>query len=227
MITIEEALELQKLLRERIIKEDRLSPVIKTVAGVDVEYDKESDLITGSIVVLDYTTLSVKEAATHTMSVTFPYIPGLFSFRELPPLLEAYKNISVKPDIILCDGQGYAHPRRFGMACHLGLELEAPTIGCAKTRFFGYPESNLNSQRGSTANLLAEDSDEIIGAVLRTQEDTNPVYVSVGHMVSLERAVEIVLHVTTRYRLPETTRYADRYAREGLESFKKANGMKN
>lgn len=223
MLTEQAAIELQENLREQLILRDQLPTDLQLIAGVDVEYDKESDLIAGAIAVLDFHTLEVKALATHVMHVTFPYIPGLFSFREMPVLLEAWKKLALRPDLIVCDGHGLAHPRRFGLACHLGIVLDIPTLGCGKTRLFGDYEP-LAEARGSIAPLLAEDNKEQVGNVLRTQAGINPVFVSPGHKISIDTATEIVLKMAAEYRLPETTRKADHYGREAMIAYK-ANGQ--
>ena len=188
---------------------------MRIIAGADVEYDKHSDRIAGAIVLLDADTKAVLDVATHIMKAGFPYIPGLFSFREMPPLLEAYQKLRLRPDVIICDGHGLAHPRRFGLACHLGVELDVPTIGCGKIRLIGRYES-LAPERGMTAPLLDELSGEVLGLALRTQVGINPLFVSLGHRVSLETAAQLVLSMSQATRLPETTRQADKYAREAL-----------
>jgi deoxyribonuclease V len=215
MLTEEAAIAIQEALRKQVISSDQFSYPIKYIAGTDVEYDKETNLIAGSIVVLDYQTHEVTEVATHCMEVGFPYIPGLFSFREMPPLLEAFKKLKTLPDIFICDAQGMAHQRRFGLACHFGVTINYPVIGCGKTKLFGVHEVP-GEERGSVAPLKAPDSGEIIGNVLRTKSGINPVYVSVGHKISLASATEIVLKMCTQYRLPETTRLADHYGRLAL-----------
>jgi deoxyribonuclease V len=223
VIEIAEAEKLQTELSRKIIMEDRLPSNLRYVAGTDVEYDKETDLIAGAIVIIDYRTVRPIEIATHVMQCTFPYVPGLFSFREMPPLLEAYKKLKQLPELIICDGHGIAHPRRFGLASHLGVELDLPTIGCAKTRLYGnYKEPN--EMQGSSSALLDEETHEEIGKVLRTQKKINPVFVSVGHKISLATACNIVLHMTTTFRLPETTRLADQYAAEALQKHKAQQG---
>lgn len=219
MITPADAITLQEQLRAQVITTDVLPHPIRTIAGTDVEYDKSTNLIAGSVVVLDYNTLSVVAVASHCMEVTFPYIPGLFSFREMPPLLEAYRQLQVEPDLIICDGQGLAHQRRFGLACHFGVTLDKPVIGCGKTRLCGRYE-NLEEARGSVAPLIAEEDGALIGNALRTRDGINPVFVSVGHKISLPTATDIVLKMATQYRLPETTRLADHYARLALLDYK-------
>lgn len=219
MITPTEAISLQEQLSAQVITTDVLPHPIRTIAGTDVEYDKSTHLIAGSVVVLDYNTLSVLAVASHCMEVTFPYIPGLFSFREMPPLLEAYRQLAIAPDLIICDGQGQAHQRRFGLACHLGVTLDIPVIGCGKTRLCGQYH-DLGESRGSIAPLIAEEDQALIGNALRTRDGINPVFVSIGHKISLPTATDIVLKMATQYRLPETTRLADHYARLALLAYK-------
>ncbi|HEX8325913.1 MAG TPA: deoxyribonuclease V [Hymenobacter sp.] len=216
MLTEFQAISIQQELRQRVITVDDLPQPVQIIAGADVEYDKNSDQIAGAIVLLDATTKAVLDAATHVMAAPFPYVPGLFSFREMPPLLAAYHKLRLQPDVIICDGQGQAHPRRFGLACHLGIELNIPTIGCGKTRLIGQFD-NLASERGATASLVDELTGEVLGLALRTQTGINPLFVSVGHRVSLETATRLVLSMSDAVRLPETTRQADKYAREALK----------
>lgn len=219
-MTEQEAINIQQELKQQVILSDQLPATITLIAGVDVEYDKDSETIAGAFVLLDYNTLEVVEVATHCMEATFPYIPGLFSFREMPVLLKAWEKLTRKPDIIICDGQGRAHPRRFGLACHMGVILDKPTLGCGKTRLFGQFEPPAE-ERGAISPLLAEDDGEHIGNALRTQQGINPVFVSSGHKISLETATSLVLKMTVDYRLPETTRKADHYGREAMLAYKK------
>ncbi|MGB3623980.1 MAG: deoxyribonuclease V [Ketobacter sp.] len=207
-----EALRLQQSLAAKVIKEDQFNE-IKLVAGVDVAYAKESDKLVAAVVILDAATLEVIETATATDNAQFPYIPGLFSFRELPPLIKAFDQLQHTPDLIICDGQGYAHPRRFGLACHLGVIFDVPTIGCGKTRLLGKHQEP-DKERGAVAPLI--DNDEVIGNVLRTQTNINPTYVSIGHRFSLATACEWILNLSPKYRLPETTRQADQAVRKAL-----------
>lgn len=204
-LTETQALELQKTLSAKVIKEDQLENA-KLIAGVDVAYDKNSDKLIASVVVLDAETLKQVEIASVVDSASFPYIPGLFSFRELPPLIKAFAKLSCVPDLVVCDGQGLAHPRRFGLACHLGIIFDIPTIGCGKTRLIGEAETP-ETTRGASSPLI--DKGEVIGKVLRTQNNINPLYVSIGHRISLTTACEWILKLTPKYRLPETTRLAD------------------
>jgi deoxyribonuclease V len=207
-----EAEALQIELSKQVITYDCIGEV-KTVAGVDVAYDKHSDKLVAAAVVLDAASLAVLDSATAEDVERFPYIPGLFSFRELPPIAMAFQRLTIRPDLIVCDGQGIAHPRRFGLACHLGVLFDVPTIGCGKTRLVGEAEPP-ERQRGAAAPLV--DHGEIIGSVLRTQDDINPVFVSVGHKVSLATACDWILRLSTKYRLPETTRLADQLVRRAL-----------
>jgi len=220
MLTITEAEQIQKGLSSQIIETDELPDKIKYIGGADVEYDKESDTIVGAIVVLDYETKELLDSASYAMEASFPYIPGLFSFREMPPLLESFKKLRIYPDLIICDAHGIAHPRRFGLACHLGVELGIPTIGCAKSRLVG-KYNPVTTDRASISDLLDETTNEIIGKVLRTQKDINPVFVSIGHKISINTACKIVLDMTSDFRLPETTRISDALAREALMNYKK------
>lgn len=213
----------QEELSKSVIVENELPSSIQYIAGTDVAYNDKADMTIGAIVVLDANTLEVVDSAVHEMHIAFPYITGLFSFREVPPLLEAYKKLEIKPELIICDAQGLAHPRRFGMACHLGLELDIPTIGCGKTRLTGsYDKVQMGSRRGDTQNLILKK--EIVGKVLCTRDNTNPLFVSVGHKIDLDTAIEWVLKAAPKYRLPETTRQADklvnRLLKERLESEK-------
>jgi len=179
---------------------------IETVAGVDVSYEKGSDLLYAAVVVLRVRDLKVLETASAVARATFPYIPGLLSFRESPAVLRAWEKLTLRPDCVICDGQGLAHPRRFGIACHLGLLLETPSIGCAKSLLVGEYKPP-GPRRGDFEYLYHRG--EVVGAVLRTKEGVEPVFVSQGHKVRLEKALEIVLACSTNYRLPEPTRRAD------------------
>jgi deoxyribonuclease V len=213
-LTESDALLLQQELAAKVTKRDKVDKV-DLIAGVDVAYEKNSETLVAAVVVLDAHSLKVIETATTKDRAQFPYIPGLFSFREMPPLIKAFAKLKHGPDLVVCDGQGYAHPRRFGLACHLGVIFDLPTIGCGKTRLLGdYMEPN--SIRGASSPLI--DQGEIIGHVLRTQNDTNPVFVSLGHRISLKTASEWILKLSPRYRLPETTREADHAVRKALKN---------
>lgn len=182
----------------------------RLIAGADVAFPLGRNLAQGAIVVLNYPELTLRETALAQMPLTVPYIPGYLSFRELPVLLEAWRYLDCDPDLILCDGQGYAHPRRFGLACHLGLALSKPTIGVAKSRLTGRHDP-VPSQKGARVPLL--DGAEILGAVLRSRTNVRPLYISVGHRLPLEKALEWTENCLTRYRLPEPTRLADKASR--------------
>lgn len=203
--TIEEAIAIQEQLRSQVITANQLSTV-RYVAGVDVGYDNADAVSRAAVTVLSFPDLQLQQQSVVRSPTAFPYVPGFLSFREVPAVLDALKNISLVPDLILCDGQGLAHPRRFGLACHLGVLTGIATIGVAKTRFIG-EHSEVGFDRGSWQPLL--DGPETIGAALRTQAGVKPVYVSIGHKVSLTKAIEYVLRCAPKYRLPETTRSAD------------------
>lgn len=199
----------QERLSSQVISTDRIDQV-QYIAGADVAYNELDQRMVGALVVLDTRTLEVVDQAIHEMDITFPYVPGLFSFREVPPLVEAYQKLQIKPDLIVCDGHGVAHPKGAGMASHLGIELDVPTIGCAKSRLIGgYDE--VGATRGSFSALMLGEKE--IGRVLRTQDHVKPMFVSVGHKVSLDTACEWVLKLCPEYRQPETTRRADALVR--------------
>jgi deoxyribonuclease V len=202
------AMALQREWSARLILADRLGPV-QRVAGMDVGFEDGGAVTRAAVAVLGYPGLELLETAIARRPTTFPYVPGLLSFRELPAVLDALERLREPPDLLLCDGQGIAHPRRFGLASHLGLLVDLPSIGVAKTRLHGHhgaaPEA-----RGAWTPLRADG--EVIGAVLRTRIGVKPLYVSPGHRVSLETAVAYVMGCCTRFRLPETTRHAHRLA---------------
>ncbi|MEV4756838.1 endonuclease V [Micromonospora sp. NPDC049559] len=185
----------------------------RTVAGLDVAYAEDGDRLAAAVTVLDPRTLAVVDAAVSVGRPTFEYVPGLFAFRELPGLLDALDRLSTVPDLLVCDGHGLAHPRRFGLACHLGVLTGLPAIGVGKTPLLGTWDEP-GPRRGDSAPL--RDGTETVGRVLRTRDGVKPVFVSVGHRMSLENACAQVLALTPRYRLPETTRQADRLCRDAL-----------
>jgi len=198
----------QEALRSRVVREDRLGPV-NTVAGIDVGFEDGGRITRAAVAVLAFPALEPVAQAISRRPTRFPYVPGYLSFRELPAVLEALERLAALPDLILCDGQGLAHPRRFGLACHLGVLTDIPCIGVAKSRLIG-SHAELPPDKGQWVPL--RDKDETIGAVLRTRTRVSPVYVSIGHRVRLETAIDYTLRCTTRYRLPETTRHAHRLA---------------
>lgn len=206
--SVDGARKLQERLRHEVVKKNRLGAV-KHVAGVDIGFERGGAVTRAAAVLLDFPSLEMRDSAVVRMRTRFPYIPGLLSFREGPAAIAALAKLSVRPDLILCDGQGLAHPRRFGLACHLGVLTDIPSIGVAKSRLIGKHRA-LPPQKGAWRPLL--DQGEVIGAVLRSRTDVRPVYVSIGHRVDLETAIDYVLRCTTRYRLPETTRMAHRLA---------------
>ncbi len=209
--TLPEARAIQEQLRAQVDLDDTGAP-LHTVAGVDVGFVEQGAVARAAVVVLSYPALTPIDYAIAFAPVTFPYVPGFLSFREIPVTLAALKQLKTQPDLIICDGQGIAHPRRMGIASHLGVLLNRPTIGCAKSLLIG-THAMLPAERGARVPLL--DRGERIGWVLRTRLNVRPVYVSPGHQVSLTAAADLVLACTTRYRLPETTRYAHRLASHG------------
>ena len=200
-----EAVRIQQTLHTRVIVRplDR-SP--RTVAGLDVHQDR------GAVAVFTFPDLKWLTGATARYRVTFPYIPGLLAFREMPALLAAIAKLDVLPDLLLCDGHGIAHPRRFGVACHLGIWVERPTIGCAKSRLCGQ-HADLPLERGATVPLT--DGSDVMGAVVRTRAKVKPVYVSIGHLVDQKDANDVVLRCAPRYRVPEPLRIAHMMAQSG------------
>jgi deoxyribonuclease V len=207
-VTPQEAVAIQERLRHEVIREDRLGPV-RLVAGVDVGFEEGGAVTRAAVAVLGLPDLQVQESAVARRPTTFPYVPGLLSFREVPAILDALSQLAKVPDLLLCDGQGIAHPRRFGLACHLGLLSEIPAIGVAKSRLFGRHEPTPD-ERGAWQPL--RHGKEVVGAALRTRPKTQPLFISIGHRVSLETAIEYVMRCTTKYRLPETTRQAHHLA---------------
>jgi deoxyribonuclease V len=201
---------LQRELAERVITDRPLGPYA-TIGGADVSYNKWSPTLFAAVVVLRADTLELIERAGVVADATFPYVPGLLSFREAPPVIEAFEKLAVRPDVLLCDGQGIAHPRRLGLASHLGLWLELPTIGCAKSHLFG-EHGEPGPARGQWSALT--DGDEMIGAVLRTRDRVKPLFISPGHLCNLEGAIAAVLGAARRHRLPTTTRMAHDYVNE-------------
>ncbi len=203
-----EAISLQSRLRTKVVTRDRLGRV-RHVAGTDVGFENGGTVTRAAVAVLTFPGLELTDWAVIRQPTRFPYVPGLLSFREIPALLAALSRLKVRPDLVLCDGQGLAHPRRCGLASHLGLVTGWPTIGVAKSRLIGtYREPP--QRRGAWTAL--RDGDEIIGAVLRSRPKVKPLFISVGHGVSLEKAVSWTMGCVTRYRLPETTRWAHRLA---------------
>lgn len=203
-----EAIALQESLRTEIVTTDCLGTV-RWVAGIDVGFEDGGETTRAAIAVLSFPGLQLHEQAIARRPTEFPYVPGLLSFREIPAVIQALERVQTVPDLLLCDGQGTAHPRRFGIACHLGLLTQLPAIGVGKSRLVGaYQEPS--QQRGDWQPLLHQG--DRIGAVLRTRPNTKPLFISPGHRISLETAIAYVMHCTPKYRLPETTRFAHKLA---------------
>jgi len=206
-VSPKEAVQIQKGLAEAVIIADEFDSPLERVAGVDIGFEDNGRVTKAAVVVLSFPDLKPLEHSVIRRATTFPYVPGLLSFRETPAVLEALSKLGRLPQLILCDGQGYAHPRRFGLACHVGLLSGIPSIGVAKKRLIGV-HTSVPDIRGQWVELR-QDRD-VIGAVLRSRVGVKPVYVSVGHKVKLQTAIAYVMACTTSYRLPETTRRAHR-----------------
>jgi deoxyribonuclease V len=207
-VTPREAIALQRELSTRVERADRIGRV-RRVCGIDVGFEEDGSITRAAVAVLAFPSLEPLEDAVARRPTSFPYVPGLLSFREIPAVLEALALLKTRPDLLLCDGQGIAHPRRCGLASHTGLATGLPSIGVAKTRLVG-EHRQPGLRRGAWAPLV--DRGETIGAVLRTRAGVKPLYVSIGHRISLPTAIEYVLACCTRYRLPETTRRAHHLA---------------
>lgn len=209
-MTPTEAVALQK----ELAKEVRIQPfpgMPGLIAGSDVSFDKHSPTVYAGFVVLDSKNLQIVDRAAVKMDVHFPYVPGLLSFREIPALLRAWEKLKLKPELIVVDGHGIAHPRRFGIASYLGLVLNLPTIGCGKKRLVGtYEEPGIEA--GSSTELQLRD--EQVGVVLRSKRKVSPIFVSPGHLMNIKDAVRILMSVRAGYRLPEPTRQAHLYVNE-------------
>jgi deoxyribonuclease V len=205
-VSTREALEIQQRLRGRL----RLRPLpreLRLVAAADVAYSRPTHRMYAAVVVVRLPSLEVVETATAVQLARFPYVPGLFSFREVPPLIRAFERLKRRPDAVIFDGQGLAHPRRLGLACHAGLLLLTPTVGCAKSRLVG-EHGPVPTRRGARADLRLEG--EVVGAVVRTRRAVSPVFVSPGHLADVDSAVDLVMRVSPRYRIPEPVRLAHR-----------------
>jgi deoxyribonuclease V len=203
-LSCKEAIEIQRQLASQV-RFAAMKKRPKIIAGLDCAFSKDGKQIFASAVVIDLSDFSIIETATAKRKVDFPYIPGLLSFRETPACIDTIEKLKTTPDVFVVDGQGIAHPRRLGIASHIGLLIDKPTIGCAKSRLIGTFDEP-RRRKGSFSPLV--DSDEEIGVVLRTRTDVKPVFVSVGHKCTLEDAISIILECTTKYRLPEPSRLA-------------------
>jgi deoxyribonuclease V len=208
-LTLDEAIAIQEQLQAEVITEDKFKEPVQYVAGVDMGFEADGTISRAAVAVLSFPDLQVIETSLAYRPTTFPYIPGFLSFREIPAVLDALEKITTIPDIILCDGQGIAHPRRFGIACHLGVLVDIPTIGVAKSLLVGKHEI-VPETKGSWQPLIHKG--ETIGAVLRSRTGVKPLYISSGHRLCLPTAIDYVLRCTPKYRLPETTRIADKLA---------------
>jgi deoxyribonuclease V len=204
-VTLREAIRIQQDLRAHLVACDDDPAEFRTIAAMDVSYDKQSPWLFAAIVVVRLPGFQPVETVGVRAPAEFPYVPGLLSFRESPAGLEAWEKLRTRPDCVICDGHGYAHPRRFGFACHLGLWVDRPTIGFAKRVLVGSFKPP-GIKQGSLTDLV--DAGEVIGAAVRTREGAAPVFVSVGHRISLGRAVATILACSSGYRIPEPVRQA-------------------
>jgi deoxyribonuclease V len=207
-LTPRQAVKLQSRLRSKVVTTDRLGRV-RHVAGTDVGFERGGRVTRAAVAVLTFPALELADCAVVRKPTRFPYVPGLLSFREIPALLSALARLKVRPDLLLCDGQGFAHPRRCGLASHLGLVSGLPTIGVAKSRLIGVHEEP-PQRRGAWTPL--RDDGETVGAVVRSRAHVRPIFVSTGHRVSLKTAIAFTMACVTRFRLPETTRWAHHLA---------------
>ncbi|MBN1668856.1 MAG: deoxyribonuclease V [Anaerolineales bacterium] len=208
-LTPQAAIQLQNELRHRVQTGPLNIKSLRTVAGVDVSFPRGQNIARAAVVVLAFPSLARVDQARAEIAVPFPYMPGLLSFQEMPVILAALDKLHTRPDLWLVDGHGWAHPRRFGLACHLGVWLDQPAVGCGKSILVG-EHAELPPERGSQQPLTA--GGQVIGAALRTRSQVKPIYVSVGHRVDLPGAIEVVLACGVGYRLPEPTRQADHLA---------------
>jgi deoxyribonuclease V len=209
-LTPREAMQLQDRLRERVVLEDRFKR-IRYVAGADIAFDPETQVAFAGVIVYRFPELEEVERRMARRKLQFPYVPGLLSFRESPILIAAFARLKTDPDLILIDGHGRAHPRLFGLACHIGVLFDKPAIGCAKSLLVGNAGEPATGA-GSSAPL--DFHGERVGVVLRTRDGTRPIFVTQGHRVSLPTAVKVVHRCLDGYRIPKPTREADRYVRD-------------
>lgn len=207
-LTLDQAKKIQLELAQKVICENMVGK-IEFVAGIDVGFDLKRNISKAAVAILSYPDLELVEFTKAEMETDFPYISGFLSFREAPVIIEALKKSKISPDVILCDGQGIAHPRGLGIASHLGVITGIPTIGVAKSRLIGEYKP-LGLEKGSSVPL--KKNKEILGEVIRSRTNVKPLFISIGHKINLEKCLEIVWHCITKYRLPETTRWAHRLA---------------
>jgi deoxyribonuclease V len=208
-VGVEEAIRIQESLRSRIILTEAFSEV-KTIGGGDVGYSKNRDLLLGAIVVLSFPKMETVDSATAYGKIPFPYIPGLLSFREGPILIKTFQKLKMKPDVMIFDGQGIAHPRGFGLASHLGLWLDLPSIGCAKTHLTG--EFALPRLSKGSFELIRKDGKRV-GAILRTRDNVKPLFISPGHRIDLQTSIKLILATCQKFRIPEPLRIAHQATR--------------
>jgi deoxyribonuclease V len=215
VVELAEAVALQRELAGRIIREDRIEEPVRSIAGVDMAINEESGMARAAVVLLSFPELEIVERHVYEEPVRMPYIPGLLSFRELPCILGAFDKLKQHPELVMVDGQGIAHPRRLGIASHLGLWLDLPTIGCAKSILRGnYDKDALGEEPGSWVPLIDTRKKEVLGAALRTRARVNPMFISLGHRISLETSIHYVMACCKGYRLPEPTRQADKLSKD-------------
>ena len=208
-VSPDEAKRIQRRLASEVT-EAPLPDDVETVAGIDVSV--RDDVAQAAIAVLHRFGLTVVDRAVHRCEVPFPYVPGLLSFREMPAVLPALEQLTATPDVFVSDSHGRAHPRRFGLACHMGVLLDVPTIGVAKSILVGTPQGELGTEKGHRVPLVNDG--ETVGSVLRTRTDVNPVYVSVGHRCTLDDAADLMLDCSPKYKIPEPTRQAHKLSQE-------------
>jgi deoxyribonuclease V len=204
-VTYQDAQAIQESLRTKLVLSDIPDPPIKIIAGADISYARHTDLFFAAAILFSYPGMEIIEEVYATEKATFPYIPGLLTFREGPALLAAFAKLSRVPDLVIFDGQGVAHPRGIGLASHMGLFLNIPTIGCAKTRLVG-SHGEVGEEAGNHVPLIYDN--RIVGAVLRTKSRIKPVFVSLGHGISLQKAVDVTISCCRGYRIPEPVRRA-------------------
>jgi deoxyribonuclease V len=210
-----EAVALQRELAARVIREDRIQGPVRFIAGVDMAINEESEMARAAVVLLSFPGLEIVERHVYEEPVRMPYIPGLLSFREIPCILGAFGKLKQRPQLVMVDGQGIAHPRRLGIASHLGLWLDLPAIGCAKSILRGdFDKEALGDEPGSWVPLVDRRKGEVLGAALRTRKGVNPMFISPGHRISLETCIHYVMACDKGYRLPEPTRQADKLSKD-------------
>lgn len=202
--TITDATRLQLEMREQIVLKP-LEKEIKTIAGADISFNKNSTTVYAGIVILSYPEMIVQSYSLITSETTFPYVPGYLAFREVPPLMLAWQQLPEKPDVLILDGQGITHPRRMGIASHFGVLNNVPTIGCAKSMLYGKFEE-LNSEAFSNEPIFSKG--ELLGYALRTKKNVQPVYISPGNLITSEESLEVMKNCMGKYRIPEPTRFA-------------------